>query len=355
MLNQNIISMLPGPEVIGEPYWFLMEWKHNKLTGNFFSQKAFCFFLRSQDAEASKKQLPAPHEWVVRGVSKKLFEFIIKQHNHEYKDIIPLVLVPPFSGGKKVLTLKMTADELKYYANHGRLVDKGLQKTLDYAFKIVANPPPDMYTRRLSVDPFLDFLKNNYQRYPRPYPQLPDIIKEYRHSIWADAEYVKDEAKEIIKNITPQDQCYTQTFELHEKSNYDITWSIPNLKKAVSTYNLQPTTLSLDTLAPIVDQSNIVSSHLNKALGNEDPILVVRYPMVLPNLCIVDGNHRVIAKHNAGQTTIQVYLFEPQHHLEAMNYSVHRTLFKVHYNLNEIVKYMSCLNPAEKIELLPLK
>lgn len=354
MIDYNMVSMFPGPEVVGEPFWCLMEWKNNRLTGNFFSRQGFCFFLRSQDAETMKKQLPNQHEWVVRGMNKKFLNFILKMHNQTFKNIIPLVIVPPFLGGKQVLTLKITANELRYYANHGRFIDKDFQRAIDTAFNIVNNPPEDMFTRRLSIDPFFNLLRENFQMYPRPYKKLPDIIEQYRNAIWTDAEHIKEEAKELMNNTDPKDQCYTRTFELPEKSYYDITWSIPKLEKAIATYNLPLTTLCLDTLAPLVDQANIVPNHLEKALKNNSPVLVVRYPVASPSICLVDGNHRVIAKHKAGQTTIQGYLLEPEHHLEAMTYNVYRTLFKVHYNLSEIIKYMSLENPTENMNLLPL-
>lgn len=197
-------------------------------------------------------------------------------------------------------------------------------------------------------------MRENFQRYPRPYKSLPDIMDHYRNAIWTDAEYIKEEAKELMNNSAPKDQCYTRTFELPEKSSYDITWSIPKLERAINTYNLPLTTLSLDTLAPLVDQTNIVPSHLEKALKNDNPVLVVRYPVSSPSICLVDGNHRVIAKHRAGQSTIQGYLLEPEHHLEAMTYDVYRTLFKVHYNLSKIIKYMNLENLTENINLLPL-
>lgn len=355
VIDNNILSIFPGPEVIGEPFWCLMEWKNNRLTGNLFSLKGLCFFLRSQDAENMKKQFPNPHDWVVRGINKKFLNSIFKLYNENFKDVAPLLLVPPFLGGKKVLTIKMTTEELQYYSTHGKFIDEGFQKTIDYAFNIVNNPSPDMYTKRLSIDPFLNFLKDNYQKCARPYSNLPNIIEEYRSSIWEAAEHIEDEHEDLMKNMSPKDQCYTRTFMVDEKCSYDITWMVPRLEKAIKTYNLQPTTLPLKTLAPIVDQSNIVPNHLNKAIKNSEPILVVKYPLSNPALCIVDGNHRVIAKYKAGQTTIQAYLFEPQHHLEAMMYNVHRTLFKVHYNIYEISKYMSLENPTENIELLPLK
>lgn len=354
MIDYTVFSMLPGPEIVGEPFWCLMEWKNNRLTGNFFSQQGFCFFLRSQDAETLKKQLPNQHEWVVRGMNRKFFNYILKKHNQTFQGIIPLLLVPPFLGHSKVLTLKITADELRYYANHGKFIDRNFQKAIDTAFNLVNNLPEEMITRRLSIDPFLNHLKDNFQKYPRPYKKLPDVINQYRNAIWADAELAKDEAEELMTSTDSLGQCYTRTFELPEKSSYDITWSIPKLKKVIDTYNLPLTTLSLSILVPLVDQTNIVISHLEKALKNDNPVIVVRYPLSSPSICLVDGNHRVIAKYRAGHPTIQGYLLEPDHHLEAMAFNVHRTLFKFHYNINEIIKYMSLENPTENIDLLSL-
>ncbi|KGK89559.1 hypothetical protein DP68_03640 [Clostridium sp. HMP27] len=62
-----------------------------------------------------------------------------------------------------------------------------------------------------------------------------------------------------------------------------------------------------------------------------------------------------MAKYAAGETTIQAYILDPEHHLEAMLFNVHRTLFKVHYNLNELSKCMSLERPIRYMKLLPLK
>lgn len=205
MIDYTMLSMFPGPEVVGDPFWCLMEWKNNRLTGNFFSKQGFCFFLRSQDAETLKRQLPNQHEWVVRGMSKKFFNFTIKKHDKTFKNLISLVLILPFLDVKQVLTREITAKELTYYASHRRFIDKDFQNLIDIAFNIVNNPPEEMFTRRLSIDPFLNLLRENFQMYPRPYKKLPDIIDQYRNAILTDAEHMEEESKELINNADSND------------------------------------------------------------------------------------------------------------------------------------------------------
>lgn len=213
-----------------------------------------------------------------------------------------------------------------------------------------------IYTnKKIYMDPFLDYLKDNYESCPCPLPNFPSIIEEYRSLIYKDCKHAKDEVIELIRHINPKDEIYNHTFTLPGKAKYFITWSVSELRKSVSKYNLQRTTLPLDKLVPVAHNSFITLSYLDKAVEDEEPILIVKYPMCSPCFCIADGNHRVMAKYVAGESTIQGYILEPEHHIDAMLFNVHRTLFKVHYNLNEIGKCMNLEKPINKVKLLPLK
>lgn len=213
-----------------------------------------------------------------------------------------------------------------------------------------------IYTnKKIYMDPFLDYLKDNYESCPCPFPNFPSIIEEYRSLIYKDCKHIKDEAIELMHRVNLKDEIYNHTFTLPGKAKYFMTWSVPELKKVVNKYNLQRATLPLDKLVPVAHNSFITLSYLDKAVENEEPILIVKYPMCSPYFCIADGNHRVMAKYAAGETIIQAYILEPEYHLEAMLFNVHRTLFKVHYNLNEIGKCMNSEMPITDIKLLSLK
>jgi len=353
MICSNEYS-LQGPEVVGNPFWCLMEWENNQLTGNLFAvTPGLCLFLRKEDAERHRLDIPVSYRWVVRGIDRNFLYQIIRQYDRCQKLLPPLILILPSPGGKKAVGLKVKTDDIRYYVNNGRLKNKNLQTALEKAFEITKNPPSDMYERKLVLDPFFEYLKQIYLKFPRPYSKLPKLLSEYRKQLWMDAEQIKDEVEPLL-TMKNQGQCYSRIFDIPQ-THYEMVWSIPSAEVVVQKYNLPRKTFMLNKLMPLVDQSNITYRHLKNVVHSEEPILVIHYPVAVPNRCIIDGNHRVIAKYQDGQRTIQGYLLEPEHHLEAMMLNAHRTIFKIHYNINEIVKYMTGVKEMSELKLLQLK
>lgn len=90
---------------------------------------------------------------------------------------------------------------------------------------------------------------------------------------------------------------------------------------------------------------------MSKALNNYAPIITASYPPLTTKnkFLIIDGNHRVISKHEAGQTEISGYLLSSDQHLPAMVRSIHRTLYKIHFNYYTIASYIGGIITEEEL------
>lgn len=348
-------DLLPGPEVRGEPFWCLMEWKNNKLTGNFFAANpGLCLFLREKDADYNRQQMPQHirKHWVVRGINKVFLKQLLKLYEQQLKGLVKLLVVMPIAGGKKVPSLEMTPDEIRYYAKHKKFKDKELQKSINNICEMADNPP-DEYERQLCLEPFFTYIEEQLDTFPRKYPNLSQELNNYRKQLWSDIENVKEEAKEIKDAMKPKEQIYSQVFHAYE-SSYKIEWSIHKAKEIIKKHDIKRQELSLETLIPAVDQSNIIESYLPQVANSKEPVIIAHYPLTDLSNCIIDGNHRIIAKYQAGETAISAYILEPKHHLQAMLFNLYRNFYKVHNNISEFFKYMFCQKELDELNLLSL-
>ena len=67
--------MLPGEDVVGDPYWVLMEIQNGQVTGNYWTRKhsgkmLLPLFISRELADRSLSILPDREDFVVRGVSR---------------------------------------------------------------------------------------------------------------------------------------------------------------------------------------------------------------------------------------------------------------------------------------------
>jgi|GEM_PF-4343901 len=89
----------------------------------------------------------------------------------------------------------------------------------------------------------------------------------------------------------------------------------------------------LPTIAKVVDDSNLNKTHIEKALYNNEPIIVGYHPGISPPFVIIDGNHRVASKINMGENYVLGYLLKPTMHLKCMATKLDQALYLTHHNL----------------------
>jgi hypothetical protein len=345
-MSKNNKDLLPGPHIKGEPFWCLMEYKNNNLTGNIFSKQGLCLFLEENDANNFKYNIPqdAQDRWVVRGVDKQFINFILKKHT-ENGDILPPLCIsyPVPKGISKVSLLKVTPNEIGYYIKHNRFENINTQQSFESARNIIKNAK-----KVLRIEPFFRYIESIYRKYPLVYEQMPELLDKYRKCLLKDIDSMNEEYCQFPKD--PKDQYYTRTINLHQ-CTYEISWSVSKAKDIIKKYNIKEREFKVDKLISLVDKSNIVESHLDNVVNSEEPIIIAFCPIFQPDLVIIDGNHRVTAKFNSGNDKINAYFLKPNEHMQAMMFNYDRNLYKVHNNINEIIRYMSLQKDFDRLHI----
>ncbi|PKM47985.1 MAG: hypothetical protein CVV03_01080 [Firmicutes bacterium HGW-Firmicutes-8] len=174
------------------------------------------------------------------------------------------------------------------------------------------------------------------------FTDLPKILLSYKHKV---------KRTFVFTDIFNKEEHYTEKVVIGDKNFYFVTWNIPTAKQIIERDNPPLSIFSLKEIVDIVDRRCINESHLSKALNNDAPIIAASYPplMTQNKFLIIDGNHRVISKYEAGQTVIPGYLLSPDQHIQAMVRSVHRTLYKIHYNYFMIASYIGGIITEEEL------
>lgn len=65
------------------------------------------------------------------------------------------------------------------------------------------------------------------------------------------------------------------------------------------------------------------------------------FPWLTPPLILIDGNHRVIAKANRGETTVPAYILQPQQLVDTIGSEYIRKIAIMHHNVYGMLNYMA--------------
>lgn len=177
----------------------------------------------------------------------------------------------------------------------------------------------------------------------RDYPDLSSLLARYQKKL-----------NKTLSHTFPfsYGETYSQSVKIDECNNYLMAWNIASAKKIIKRNQIPVRELFLLDIVTMVDQECINRTHLEVSLKNNAPIIVALYPPLHtePKLFIIDGNHRVIAKLEAGQEEIPAYVLTPDQHLKALIGEGYRLLYRIHYNYYLIVCYMGGVITEEVLE-----
>jgi len=260
----------------------------------------------------------------------------------------PLLLVPAFVG-KEFPAIKLTLEEAKFFSCNRRFVDPHLNTVLENIKEIPSRLELSIGSR-IVFDHLFEILKYINDNSIVQYPKLSELIAYYRKVIIAAA-IDSQNGGGVLEELPPEGESYTQTVLL-EEGNYEILWSIPTASELIQKGQIELSTFTLCDLCISEDQIN--QPHLEKALSNNKPIIVVEYPMLPAKKVVIDGNHRVAALRKYGERTTCGYLLKPCDHVKAMPLLLSRVMFKVHYNIQQIHSFLAGRITYQECQLLPL-
>ena len=173
-------------------------------------------------------------------------------------------------------------------------------------------------------------------------PELKNEVIKYRQLL---KESTINNTVHISKNSLTTDEVeyYKQTIDLVGNSHYTITWNVELAKSVAKKYYPQGSNFEFYTpaIAKAVTIDNLNRAQLNKALSNNKPIIVGYHAATLPPFIIIDGNHRVASRINAGKMQISGYLLKPSMHLECMATKLDQVLYLIHHNFANYIRELN--------------
>lgn len=167
------------------------------------------------------------------------------------------------------------------------------------------------------------------------YPNLKEELNYYKIKL-AEAE------KEPISIDIGQEYIHETGFENIGIPNnfYEIRWSIPRIKQITQKYDIPVSSFPIHQLLESIDPRHIKKEHLEYALKNTEPVIVV-YFQPLQTYLVIDGNHRVVSRFASGEDYIPAYILNSKQHIEAMTGNIYTTLYKIHWNISIIFGYIA--------------
>lgn len=181
------------------------------------------------------------------------------------------------------------------------------------------------------------------------FKKVCEEIPELKHEISKYKQIIRNSNREIALHISKESlfderiEYYEQTVDLYGGSYYTITWNIGLAKNIAKKHYPQNPNMEfyLPTIAKFVDADTLDKAYFHQALQNNEPIIAAYHPGVDPPFVIIDGNHRVMSKVNAGEKYISGYLLKPTMHLECMASTLDQALYIMHHNLVNCIRELN--------------
>lgn len=173
-------------------------------------------------------------------------------------------------------------------------------------------------------------LSGFFNKFKQIHPQFKGIIEDYERQL------KEISVKRNISMKRHEEQFYTQNFYLNDDSFYSIIWSVERAKEiAIENYKEGPNMkFFVPTVYHSVRKEDINIPYLDIALDNNEPVIIGYHSAISkPNIIVIDGNHRIVSRAQAGISYVQGYFLTPKMHIECMLTNLDQLLYKIHHNL----------------------
>lgn len=207
-------------------------------------------------------------------------------------------------------------------------------------------------------------VKNDYNKLPKIVKKCRRILEEAQKQPRFDEIPTipenEDEYLEVISRLGLEDaQEYEHQVSLPFGDDfYNITWSINKAKKVILKYKIEPMQFLVNYIADGLAPGSVDITYINKARGNQEPIIAVKYPLInsYSRMIVIDGNHRLAASIQDKKQFISGYSLNPTQQFEVLAGPLDRAVYTVHNNLGMIIEYMIGNISKSKLKqsLLPL-
>ena len=138
--------------------------------------------------------------------------------------------------------------------------------------------------------------------------------------------------RQILKKTYSRPDTFISEGYEREIRFMDITlkfhWDISIMKKLSKTAYVQ--LVPVKEIYPLVDLENIQVAHLFQQ--NSEPVFLAEIPFCNPNICPIDGNHRIVSAYKRNVPFIPAQYFTCEEHVRALSNNSNK-LFKICCNI----------------------
>lgn len=174
-------------------------------------------------------------------------------------------------------------------------------------------------------------VQNEYD-YEKMFKEYYDLLKDEKYDGFPLPTNVP-----IGKNL----EYFDKKLYMTDDDYYKVIWFIDQLKEQIKEYGIEPVDTPIDLLAWASSSNEIDPDHVKDVAQNSEPVIVGLFPCLTPPLILIDGNHRVIAKANRGETTVPAYILQPQQVVDTIGSEYIRKIAIMHHNIYGMLNYMA--------------
>lgn len=333
----------PAPYIKGEPFWAIMEYNTNNKIKTFSHEGRYILFLNERSANIFKNSLKLDDNNLIRGVYKDLLYILTEDSKKIF--LIPLC----DAQSDKIQMIKVTSDEIRYYAENSRFEDEIKQNIITTYYEIIDEAISTH--KRTIFDELFKIVNDINIKCNYKFKNLEILFEDYRKVILKDCDNQVNEINERYKTINDKSQVFTHLFSMGD-FGLELGWDIDKIKNIIKDYNIS---IAKVKVKDIVDENNFREIVEDYDTLNKEPIIIANIEHIPNYNIVIDGSHRLYKKYKNNEEYINAYVLESKYHIEGMYLNIYKDIYKVVNNIVNIQSYILGDIKKEDLKLYEIK
>ncbi|WP_343339059.1 hypothetical protein TPELB_14090 [Terrisporobacter petrolearius] len=333
----------PEPYIRGEPFWAIMEYNTNNKIRILSYEGIDVLFLNERSAKFFKNLLKLDNNNVIRGIYKDLLHMLTK-------DSKKLFLIPLCDAqSDKIQMIKVTSDEIRYYAENSKFEDETIQNIITVYYEIIDEAISTH--KRIIFDEVFKAVNDINIKCNYKFKNLENLFEEYRKVILKDCDNQVNEINERDKAMNDKSQLFIYPFSIGD-FGLELGWDIDKIKNIIKDYNIPIAKVKVKDIVDEADFREIVEDYDTL---NKEPIIIASIEHIPNYNIVIDGSHRLYKKYKNNEEDINAYVLEPKYHIEGMYLNIYKDIYKVANNIVNIQSYILGDIKKEDFKLYEIK
>lgn len=346
--NKNTVMIedkvkFPSSYIKGEPFWAIMEYNTNNKIRILSYQGMDILFLNERSAKIYKSSLKLDSNNLIRGVYKDLLHILTKDSKKIF--LIPLC----DAQSDKIQMIKVTSDEIRYYAENSKFEDETTQNIITTYYEIIDEAISTH--KRTIFDEIFKAVNDINIKCDYKFKNLENLFEGYRKVILKDCDNQVNEINERYKTTNDKSQVFIYPFSMGD-FGLELGWDIDKIKNTIKDYNIPISKVKVKDIGDETDFREIVEDYDS---FNKEPIIIANIEHIPNYNIVIDGSHRLYNKYKNNEEYINAYVLEPKFHIEGMYLNIYKDIYKVANNIVNIQSYILGDTKKEDLKLYEIK